>query len=93
MLHFYYHADVWHEAATYQLQAGSVDDACTVYERAIIALPRHPLLHFAYAELLETHKKIQVKGSRNEQQLSLYLMRHCGIGGKGGVPEAVKKYT
>ncbi len=55
----YFHPDMWYEAACYQQEVSSPEDSCAIYERAITALPRCPLLHFIYADMLESMKKLK----------------------------------
>jgi cleavage stimulation factor subunit 3 len=71
LLTFCYHPSVWCEATTYlesvsklmadkgDLPASKVwsDEASSLYERAIAAVPTCPLLYFAYADFEETRMK------------------------------------
>jgi hypothetical protein len=50
-----------YESACYLLETGGPDEACTLYKRALIALPKSLLLHFIYADLLESLKRIKVQ--------------------------------
>ena len=48
---------LWHEYAQFMLQEGEIDEAMNIYKQATEVLPLNLLLHFTYAELLESGKK------------------------------------
>uniref|UniRef100_A0A6B2KZI8 Suppressor of forked domain-containing protein n=2 Tax=Arcella intermedia TaxID=1963864 RepID=A0A6B2KZI8_9EUKA len=58
LLCLYRYPEIWHEAAHYQLETGHPDDAMLVFQKGLIAVEDCLLLHFAYADFLETQDKI-----------------------------------
>ncbi|KAJ3023453.1 UNVERIFIED_CONTAM: mRNA 3'-end-processing protein rna14 [Siphonaria sp. JEL0065] len=49
--------ELWHDAARYLIELGKLEEAGTLLEQAVEALPRSLLLSFAFAELQESCKK------------------------------------
>jgi cleavage stimulation factor subunit 3 len=60
LLCLYHYAEIWYDYANYHSSAGALDAASAVFERAITALPNSLLLHFVYADTLESLKNYQV---------------------------------
>ncbi|EGG15959.1 cleavage stimulation factor subunit 3 [Cavenderia fasciculata] len=58
LLCLYFYPDIWHEAACYQVDVGSVDAACQFYERGLTAIPNSLFLSFSHADVLESSKKV-----------------------------------
>jgi cleavage stimulation factor subunit 3 len=48
---------VWHEYAQFLIEVGDSNEALNIYHEAIQVLPTNLLLHFTYAELLESRKR------------------------------------
>jgi cleavage stimulation factor subunit 3 len=48
---------IWHEYAQFILQNGDDNEAIAIYAQAISILPQNLMLHFTYAELLESRKR------------------------------------
>jgi cleavage stimulation factor subunit 3 len=48
---------IWHEYAQFILQIGDDNEAIAIYAQAIDILPKNLMLHFTYAELLESRKR------------------------------------
>ena len=59
VLCLYFYPEIWHDFAVYQLQTDHLDIAAQVFERATVAVPRCLLLHFAYADAMESQKKVK----------------------------------
>jgi len=70
ILCLYHHADVWYDAAMYQLQTGSPDEAAKWFERAITAMPDSIILFFAYADFEESRKNTKVAQALYEKLLT-----------------------
>lgn len=73
---------LWNEYGQFMLQEGEVDEALAIYKQAIDVLPLSPLLHFTYAELLESRK-------RSGEAKHVYQ----GLIDRLADPEHIKDYT
>ncbi|KAF2072691.1 hypothetical protein CYY_005997 [Polysphondylium violaceum] len=58
LLCLYRYPDIWYEAATYQAECNNIDSCIQFYDRALVALPKNLFIHFAYADYLESIKKL-----------------------------------
>ena len=56
LLCLYHYPELWYDFAMYRLSCGSLEAASAVFDRAIEAIPTSLILHFAYADMLESQK-------------------------------------
>ncbi|XP_075647410.1 cleavage stimulation factor subunit 77 [Castanea sativa] len=59
LMYLYHYPDIWYDYATWHANAGSIDAAVKVFQRALKALPDSEMLRYAYAELEESRGAIQ----------------------------------
>jgi cleavage stimulation factor subunit 3 len=60
LLCLYHYPELWYDFALYRLSCGSLEAATAVFDRALEAIPSSLILHFAYADTLESQKNVKV---------------------------------
>lgn len=94
LLCLYHYAEIWYEAAMYLASYGAHEDASKMFERAVKALPKNILIHFAFADYEETKKNFDKAAAIYEDLLSerqdaiIYIQYQKFVRRKYGVDRA-----